>query len=206
MYNFYMISMPLVRLGVSGLLGGWIFFYTALMSPSWILKAPSLIRGEWADQAFSDILSQRYDARVRVTGVRMPSWTEIHFDALRVDSREGERLLRSGSGHLRLRRIEWSRQPLFVTELIVEELDLMREYYRRALPVHPWGSLLKKPLRLDEIRLQIHQRPKQTRVEVRDCQADGIQIQGAWVLGHSEAPGEGLKVKLSPWLILKTAI
>lgn len=194
------------KLGFMSLLTGCLLVVACIWAPTAALKASSAIRGEWADQAVSDLLSRRYDARIRVSGVRMPSWTEIHFETIRVDSKSGERWIRSGKGHLLLREIIWSKRPVFVTELTLEELDLMQAYYQRALPMNPWGRLLKKPLRLDRVRLKITQSPEKTQVDVKECQAEGLDIEGIWQPGPRGSEKKSLNVKLSPWLVLKTAV
>src|SRR3990167_7869456 len=57
-----------------------------------------LLQGQWVDQAFSQVLSQKYDQNVQVSQVKMTRWSDIRFGSLKVFSKKGRPLITASSG------------------------------------------------------------------------------------------------------------
>ena len=140
-----------------------IFFiiWIALSLPVWIAAGSHFafqnLRGAWADTALSDILSERYDCPVKVSDVRFRNWSEIYFNAIEVQSKEGRNLIYGSHGSFKLKRMELKKLALFETEIDLRDVFFTKEYYKNSPALKKWGYLMHRPISVKQLRLRVIQ-------------------------------------------------
>lgn len=180
--------------------------WIALGSPFWINQAVSTLRGPWLDGSVSEVLSERYGAHVRVRNVRFSRWSDIHFESIRVDSLEGRPLLRSSQGRLSLKNIALWKKMVFETEVRLQKIEFMKDYYQRFPNFKTWSFLVQKPIRVEELRLRVVQDRVQTVVGVLECASRDIRVDGGLTLNKFGGVKDLLHISVTPWLMVRSLV
>jgi hypothetical protein len=177
-----------------------------LCAPTWLAQIPSHLKGPWADQALSEVLSERYGANVTVHNVRFQGWRHVYFDAIRVESKQGRPLVRASKGSLHLRDMDLWKKMAFETEVHLEGLAFMKDYYKNTRSAQGWGKMMHRPLEVDELRLRVVQDKTQTVVAVTDCRSNGIKIDGGLRLNKNGGREDHLRISVSAWQAIRSMV
>ena len=216
MYAFYMAKQVKTLTSLRLLLGVYngserflcllVVVWLALGSPFWINQAVSHLRGHWLDRSISEVLSERYGAHVEVRNVRFSRWSDIHFESIRVDSLEGQPLIRSSRGRLSLKNMALWKKMVFETEIRLQGIEFMKDYYQRFPNFKTWGFLVKKPIQVEELRLRVVQDRAQTSVGVLECESRDIRVNGGLMLDKFGGVKDLLRISVSPWLMVRSLL
>lgn len=180
--------------------------WLVVASPFWIDQAVSVLRGAWLDQSVSEILSEKYGAHVQVKNVHFNRWSDIRFESIRVDSLEGQPLIQSSRGRLSLKNIALWKKMIFETEIRLEGIEFMKDYYRQFPNFKTWGFLFKKPIQVEELHLRVVQSKTQTLVGVVGCESQDVRINGELLFNKFGDAKDLLRISISPWLMVKLAV
>jgi len=180
--------------------------WIALGSPFWINQAVSTLRGPWLDRSVSEILSEKYGADVKVRNVHFSRWSDIHFESIRVDSLEGQPLIRSTRGRLSLKNIALWKKMVFETEIRLQGIEFMKDYYQRFPKLKTWGFLVKKPIQVEELRLRVVQDRAHTLVGVLECESKDVRVNGGLLLDKFGGVKDLLRISVSPWLMVRSLV
>jgi hypothetical protein len=189
-----------------------VFFivWISLSTPTWLAigsrYAIQNLKGDWADTALSDILSERYDCPVKVSKVRFLSWSEIHFADISIRSREGRDLIYGSHGSFTLKQMRLKHDPLFETEIVLSDVYFTREYYKSSPALKKWGYLMRKPIAVKQLKLRVIQDPEFTRLKIIDCKSDVLALEGGLVIDKSGKIEDKVKVSYNTWALLRNAI
>ncbi len=221
MYILYMGSSIRVNRNEFQLLGGFyaipeklisVFFiiWIILSTPSWLATGSRYViqnlRGEWADTALSDILSERYDCSVKVTNVRFVNWSEIHFATISIRTREGRDLIYGSRGSFTLKQMRLKHDPSFETEIDLSDVYFTREYYKSSPALKKWGYLMRKPIAVKQLKLRVVQDPEFTRLNIIDCQSDVLALEGGMIIDKTGKVKDKIKVSYNAWAFLRNVI
>ncbi len=189
-----------------------VFFiiWVALSTPSWLSTgsrdAIQNLKGEWVDTALSDILSERYDCPVKVSNVRFVNWSEIHFAAISIRTREGRDLIYGSHGSFTLKQMRLKHDPLFETEIDLSDVYFTKEYYKNSPALKKWGYLVRKPIAVKQLKLRVVQDPQVTRLNIIDCRSDILGLEGGLVIDKTGKIEDKVKVSYNTWALLRNAI
>ncbi len=174
--------------------------------PVWGNQAISNLRGEWLDRSVSEVLSEKYAAHVQVQNVRFNGWSDIQMESIRVDSPQGQPLIRSSRGRLSLKNIALWKKMILETEIRLEGIEFMKDYYRPLPNFKTWGFLFKKPIKVDELRLRVVQSQTQTLVGVLDCESKDVRVNGGLMFDKFGGLKDLLSVSITPWLMARSLV
>ncbi len=218
MYILYMGSSIRVNRNEFQILSGFyaipeklisLFFiaWVVLSMPLWIETgsrcAIQNLKGEWADTALSDILTERYDCPVKVTDVRFRSWSEIHFTTISIRTREGRDLIYGSHGSFTLKQMRLKHHPLFETEIDLRDVYFTKEYYKSSPALKKWGYLMNKPIPVKHLKLRVIQNPELTCLNIIDCKSDILDLEGGLIIDKSGKIENKVKVSYNTWALLR---
>ncbi len=199
--SLHHLPSPRALVRLYGLLAG---VWVVVASPIWVNQLATSLRGDWADAALSDVLSEKYGSPVRVRDVHFERWYALRFSALAIDSKEGRPLVRASGGTMRLRHLDLSKYGTSETELRFEDIFFTKDYYASSRAKGTWGFLLQKPIHINALCFLVRQNRSGMKVVVTDCRSEGIQIKGGVEVGRSGTFRDTLQVSVSPWTALRS--
>ena len=151
------------------------FCFLAVVQLAW---SPIWIGGSWADEAFSDVLSQRLGVEIAVEKVHFSRWSHISFEKAAIRNEAGEILMTASSGAIELKKINLSKSGAIDTQIHFEGAELMRRYYGRLHPAKFWTRFLRRPLAIGALSAMIRQNKEETIVQILECRSPDIQLEG----------------------------
>ena len=163
----------------------------------------SSLHGPWLDQAFSEVLTERYGKAVTAQNVRLVCWSDIRFSRLEVSSPEGRLLLRASHGSIRLENPRFWETKMFETRIQLHRVVFFREYYKNSAHFKPWGRLLHKPIHLRELVLKVVQSEKTTWLKIVKSDSNDVRVDGGLFVNPEGRVHDGLHVSFSPWMMLR---
>ncbi len=176
-------------------------------SPFFIRQAmPTLLRGDWADQALSEVLSERYGRAVTVKNAWLEGWSDIYFDSLQVRTANGEMLIESSKGSFRLKNFSFFKKMPIETQLQLNHVIFYHEYYKDSATFKPWNQVLRKPFEVDELVLGIVQNEDKTQVKILKSASKEVILDGGISVDSTGHWHDGLRVSFSPWMMLRALL
>ncbi len=174
--------------------------------PTFANYAATALRGDWADKALSDVLSEKYGCPVTVKNVYLAGWSDIYFSSLHVRRTNGRMLIQSAQGSLHLKNFNFFRKATFETELRLNRVIFFHEYYKDSPTFKPWNQLLQKPFEVQELILRVVQSKEKTLVKILKSASKDMLLDGGISVDASGYLQDSLHVRLSPWMILRAIL
>ena len=173
------------------------------VAPTTLNTLLSCMHGEWVDQSFSQILSERYGKTVSVRDVRMASWNDIYFGVIKVSSSEGHLLFNASYGNLRLKKFNLFEKQQFETEIRLQDVLFTHEYYKSSRSFKPWNGLLRKPVHIDSLLLEVVQNEDRTFLKIMKSESNDVILEGSLTMGSTGKLADTIHVQFSPWMMVR---
>lgn len=170
----------------------------------WLVWTPDWISGNWADQAFSEVMSQKAGAPVRIEGVRFLSWGHVRFGHTEIRNAEGRLLVSAASGKIILRRLSIRKDGFFETEIYIRGAEFTREFYRNAHRGKFWTRFMRRPLKIESLKAQILQNDANTSVRILECRSADVGLGGEMIIESSGAIKDCLRTSMTPRQFIST--
>lgn len=170
-------------------------------SASWVCTRAVqtlLPSSQWLDSTFSESFTRKFDCRVSVKGVRMISWRNISFDSCSVSDLQGNFLLSSGSGTIRLDRILVKKpQGGLLTQVRLRDIQLSKRVYKNSRALSLWLLFMRKSLALQALDLSVVQSRHSTKLQITSCSRGDLHLGGQLTLENSRIVRDEIQASLS---------
>ena len=188
------------------LFGVFLVLWLVAAFPIWTNPLAASLRGGWVDEAFSQVLTEKYGSPIRVQNVYFEQWRLIRFGTIRIDSRDGIEMVNASGGLLYLRSFSFLKDSCAETYIQLHDIAFTREYYKNSAAAGAWGHLMHKPIHVDLLRLRVVQDRSGMQVYVTDCRSEEVKIDGSIRLDKAGVRKDNLQVSISTWAALRAIV
>jgi len=161
-----------------------------------------ILHGDWVDQTVGQILSKKYGDTVIVKNVKIVHWHDIHFQAMKVYSKDNQLLASAVTGRIYLKKLSLKKSTNFETEIDLSGVLLSKRYIENSKGIKPWIYLMRKPVQVKDLQINIVQGNGITTVHILKCHSDNIVFSGGMVLNEKGILKDNVLVSFSPFKML----
>ena len=185
--------------------GGFLAVIGVILSVTAFHAIP--LQGKWLDRAFSDSLSRKYNQSVRVERVRIFRLFTIRFGSLKVDTPDGPPLIHATSGAIQLRKISLNGGPRVEFEMLLNQADFFREYYKNSPSFNqPLSFLMHKPLHVRSINLYFVEKGGWIELKILRAISSDLRLSGQLDMNDKGVIRDRIAASFSPLEMLRAIL